>query len=219
MKNQPKTLVYTRDVIVARRTSPEPNRHQRRHLVRLGQINPISFLRGYALAQCITASPIANAAIPADPESAEFTAMLHRVCTRAYLVACRIINTTHAAADTAGCGLWEDIGDYLPADVCRKYDRAIAVANRARILFEELLERAAAYYDAQYEAEMVAARSPEGEEYYQHCLNFCLARPALSISRLTCHLCEESGDKFGGVGESLARYAAKVASALAALEA
>lgn len=30
------------------------------------------------------------------------------------------------------------------------------------------------------------------------------------------HLCEESGDKFGGVGESLARYAAKVASAIAA---
>lgn len=45
------------------------------------------------------------------------------------------------------------------------------------------------------------------------------ARQTASISRLTCYLCEESGDKFGGVGESLARYAAKVASALAALEA
>lgn len=84
---------------------------------------------------------------------------------------------------------------------------------------EELLERAEVYYDAQYEAEMRAVRTPEGEAYYQHCLSFCLARPALSISRLTCYLCEESGDKFGGVGESLARYAAKVASALAALEA
>lgn len=98
----------------------------------------------------------------------------------------------------------------------KEYERAIRKRNRARILFEELLERAEVYYDAQYEAEMAAARTPEGEEYYQHCLNFCLARPALSISRLTCHLCEESGDKFGGVGESLARYAAKVASAIAA---
>lgn len=97
----------------------------------------------------------------------------------------------------------------------KEYERAIRKRNRARILFEELLERAAAYYDAQYEAEMAAARTPEGEEYH-HCLNFCLARPVLSISRLTCHLCEESGDKFGGVGESLARYAAKVASAIAA---
>ena len=130
-RDQSQTLAYTRDVIVARKSSAEPNRHQRRHLVRLAQVNPVSFLRGYALAQCITSSPIANAAIPADPESAEFRAMLHRVCTRAYLVACRIINTTHAAADAAGCGLWEDIGDYLPADVARKYDRAIAVANRA----------------------------------------------------------------------------------------
>lgn len=101
----------------------------------------------------------------------------------------------------------------------KEYERAIRKRNRARILFEELLERAAAYYDAQYEAEMAAARTPEGEEYYHHCLNFCLARPVLSISRLTCHLCEESGDKFGEVGASLARYAAKVASALAALEA
>lgn len=101
----------------------------------------------------------------------------------------------------------------------KEYERAIRKRNRARILFEELLERAEVYYDAQYEAEMRAARTPEGEEYYHHCLNFCLTRPALSISRLTCHLCEESGDKFGGVGESLARYAAKVASALAALEA
>lgn len=129
-QNQP-ALAYTRDVIVARRTSPEPNRHQRRHLVRLGQINPVSFLRGYALAQCIAASPIAHTAIPADPESAEFTAILHRVCTRAYLVACRIINTTHDAADAAGCGLWDDLHDYLPADVAHKYDRAIAAANRA----------------------------------------------------------------------------------------
>lgn len=31
----------------------------------------------------------------------------------------------------AGCGLWDDLRDYLPADVCAKYDRAIAVANRA----------------------------------------------------------------------------------------
>lgn len=97
----------------------------------------------------------------------------------------------------------------------KEYERAIRKRNRARILLEELLERATAYYDAQHAAEMVAARSPEGEAYYQHCLNFCRARPAFSISRLTCHLCEESGDKFGGVGESLARYAAKVASALA----
>lgn len=140
-RNQSQTLAYTRDVIVARRTSTEPNRHQRRHLVRLGQINPVSFLRGYALAQCITSSPIANAAIPADPESAEFTAMLHRVCTRAYLVACRIINTTHAAADTAGCGLWDDLHDYLPADVARKYDRAIAVANRALATSGRLADR------------------------------------------------------------------------------
>lgn len=139
-QNQP-TIAYTRDVIVARRTSPEPNRHQRKHLVRLAQVNPVSFLRGYALAQCITSSPIANAAIPADPESAEFRAMLHRVCTRAYLIACRIINTTHAAADTAGCGLWEDIGDYLPADVARKYDRAIAVANRALATSGRLADR------------------------------------------------------------------------------
>lgn len=100
----------------------------------------------------------------------------------------------------------------------KEYEQAIRKRNRARILREELLERTTAYYDAQHEAEMRAARSPEGEAYYQHCLNFCRARPALSISRLTCHLCEESGDKFGGVGESLARYAAKVASALAALE-
>lgn len=98
----------------------------------------------------------------------------------------------------------------------KEYERAIRKRNRARILREELLERATAYYDAQHAAEMVAARSPEGEEYYQHCLNFCRARPALSISRLTCHLCEESGDKFGEVGASLARYAAKVASAIAA---
>lgn len=101
----------------------------------------------------------------------------------------------------------------------KEYELAIRKRNRARILFEELLERAEVYYDAQYEAEMRAVRTPEGEEYYQHCLNFCLARSALSISRLTCYLCEESGDKSGGVGESLARYAAKVASALAALEA
>lgn len=101
----------------------------------------------------------------------------------------------------------------------KEYEQAIRKRNRARILFEELLERAEVYYDAQYEAEMRAVRTPEGEEYYQHCLNFCLARQTASISRLTCRLCEESGDKFGGVGESLARYAAKVASALAALEA
>ena len=98
----------------------------------------------------------------------------------------------------------------------KEYERAIRKRNRARVLLEELLERATAYYDAQHAAEMVAARTPEGEEYYQHCLNFCFARPALSISRLTCHLCEESGDKFGEVGASLARYAAKVASAIAA---
>lgn len=98
----------------------------------------------------------------------------------------------------------------------KEYEQAIRKRNRARVLLEELLERATAYYDAQHAAEMVAARTPEGEEYYQRCLNYCLARPALSISRLTCHLCEESGDKFGGVGESLARYAAKVASAIAA---
>lgn len=139
-QNQP-TIAYTRDVIVARRTSPEPNRHQRRHLVRLAQVNPVSFLRGYALAQCITSSPIANAAIPADTESAEFRAMLHRVCTRAYLIACRIINTTHAAADAAGCGLWDDLHDYLPADVCAKYDRAIAVANRALATSGRLADR------------------------------------------------------------------------------
>ena len=139
-QNQP-TTAYTRDVIVARRTSPEPNRHQRKHLVRLGQINPVSFLRGYALAQCLTTSPIANMAIPADTESAEFRAMLHRGCSRAYLVACRIINTTHAATDTAGCGLWEDISDYLPADVVRKYDRAIAVANRALAISDRLATR------------------------------------------------------------------------------
>lgn len=132
---------YTRDVAVARRTSPEPNRHQRRHLVRLGQINPVSFLRGYALAQCITASPIANMAIPADTESAEFRAMLHRVCTRAYLVACRIINTTHDTVDAAGCGLWDDLRDYLPADVARKYDRAIAAANRALATSGRLADR------------------------------------------------------------------------------
>lgn len=58
-KTQTPALAYTRDVIVARRTSTEPNRHQRKHLVRLGQINPVSLLRGYALAQCITASPTA----------------------------------------------------------------------------------------------------------------------------------------------------------------
>lgn len=140
-RDQSQTLAYTRDVIVARKSSAEPNRHQRRHLVRLGQVNPVSFLRGYALAQCITTSPIANTAIPADPESAEFTAMLHRVCTRAYLTACRIINTTHAAADAAGCGLWDDLHDYLPADVCRKYDRAIAVANRALATSGRLADR------------------------------------------------------------------------------
>lgn len=139
-QNQP-TIAYTRDVIVARRTSPEPNRHQRRHLVRLGQTNPISFLRGYATCRCETASPIVNMAIPADAESAEFRAMLHRVCTRAYLVACRIINTTHAAADTASCGLWDDLHDYLPADVARKYDRAIAVANRALATSDRLATR------------------------------------------------------------------------------
>lgn len=98
----------------------------------------------------------------------------------------------------------------------KEYEQAIRKRNRARILFEELLERATAYYDAQHAAEMVAARTPEGEEYYQHCLNFCRARPAFSISRLTCYLCEESGDKFGEVGASIARYVAKVASALAA---
>lgn len=140
-RDQSQTLAYTRDVAVARRTSPEPNRHQRRHLVRLGQVNPVSFLRGYATCRCETASPIANAAIPADAESAEFTAMLHRVCTRAYLIACRIINTTHAAADTAGCGLWDDLHDYLPADVCRKYDMAIAVANRALATSGRLADR------------------------------------------------------------------------------
>ena len=58
-RDQSQTLAYTRDVIVARRTSPEPNRHQRRHLVRLAQVNPVSFLRGYALAQCISTSPTA----------------------------------------------------------------------------------------------------------------------------------------------------------------
>lgn len=140
-RNQSQTLAYTRDVIVARRTSPEPNRHQRRHLVRLGQTNPVSFLRGYALAQCLSTSPIANMAIPADTESAEFRAMLHRVCTRAYLIACRIINTTHAAADAEGCGLWDDLHDYLPADVARKYDRAIAVANRALATSGRLADR------------------------------------------------------------------------------
>ena len=97
----------------------------------------------------------------------------------------------------------------------KEYERAIRKRNRARVLLEELLERATAYYDAQHAAEMVAARTPEGEEYYQRCLNYCLARPAYSNRRLVCQLCEDSGDKFGGVGESLARYAAKVASALA----
>lgn len=98
----------------------------------------------------------------------------------------------------------------------KEYERAIRKRNRARILLEELLERATAYYDAQYEAEMVAARSPEGEEYYQRCLNYCLARPAHSNRRLVCQLCEDSGDKFGEVGASIALYAAKVASAIAA---
>lgn len=135
------TLAYTRDIAVARKNSPEPNRHQRRHLVRLGQANPVSFLRGYALAQCINTSPIANAAIPADTEAAEFRAMLHRVCTRAYLVACRIRNTIHDAADAAGCGLWDDLRDYLPADVCAKYDRVIAVANRALATSGRLADR------------------------------------------------------------------------------
>lgn len=97
----------------------------------------------------------------------------------------------------------------------KEYERAIRKRNRARILFEELLERAAAYYDARHEAEMVAARTPEGEEYYQRCLNYCLARPAYSNRRLVCQLCEDSGDKFGEVGASLALYAAKVASVLA----
>ena len=101
----------------------------------------------------------------------------------------------------------------------KEYERAIRKRNRARILFEELLERAEVYYDAQYEAEMRAARTPEGERILPPLPKLLPTRPALSISRLTCHLCEESGDKFGGVGESLARYAAKVASALAALEA
>lgn len=140
-RNQSQTLAYTRDVIVARRTSPEPNRHQRRHLVRLGQTNPVSFLRGYALAQCLSTSPIANMAIPADTESAEFRAILHRVVTRSYLVACRIINATHGTADAEGCGLWDDLRDYLPADVCRKYDRAIAVANRALATSGRLADR------------------------------------------------------------------------------
>ena len=98
----------------------------------------------------------------------------------------------------------------------KEYERAIRKRNRARILREELLERAAAYFDAQYEAEMRAARSPEGEEYYQRCLNYCLARPAHSNRRLVCQLCEDSGDKFGEVGASIALYAAKVASAIAA---
>ena len=98
----------------------------------------------------------------------------------------------------------------------KEYERAIRKRNRARILFEELLERAAAYYDAQYEAEMVAARTPEGEEYYQRCLNYCLTRPVHSNRRLVCQLCEDSGDMFGEVGASLALYAAKVASAIAA---
>lgn len=97
----------------------------------------------------------------------------------------------------------------------KEYERAIRKRNRARILFEELLERATAYYDAQHAAEMVAARTPEGEEYYQRCLNYCLARPAYSNRRLVCQLCEDSGDKFGEVGASLALYAAKVASVLA----
>lgn len=97
----------------------------------------------------------------------------------------------------------------------KEYERAIRKRNRARILLEELLERATAYYDAQHAAEMVAARSPEGEEYYQRCLNYCLARPAYSNRRLVCQLCEDSGDKFGEVGASLALYAAKVANALA----
>lgn len=101
----------------------------------------------------------------------------------------------------------------------KEYEQAIRKRNRARILLEELLERATAYYDAQHAAEMAAARSPEGEEYYQRCLNYCLARPGHSNRRLVCHLCEESGDKFGEVGASLALYAAKVASALAAFEA
>jgi len=140
-RDQSQTLAYTRDVVVARKNSPEPNRHQRKHLVRLGQVNPVSFLRGYALAQCITASPIANMAIPADTESAEFRAILHRVCTRSYIVACHIINTTHDTVDAAGCGLWDDLRDYLPADVARKYDRAIAVANRAIVTSGRLADR------------------------------------------------------------------------------
>lgn len=98
----------------------------------------------------------------------------------------------------------------------KEYERAIRKRNRAMILFEELLERATAYYDAQHEAGMVAARTPEGEEYYQRCLNYCLARPAYSNRRLVCQLCEDSGDKFGEVGASLALYAAKVARAIAA---
>lgn len=75
-RDQSQTLAYTRDVAVARKNSPEPNRHQRRHLVRLGQVNPVSFLRGY-----------------------------------------------------------------LPADVARKYDRAIAVANRALATSGRLADR------------------------------------------------------------------------------
>ena len=130
-RNQSQTLAYTRDVAVARKNSPEPNRHQRRHLVRLAQVNPVSFLRGYALAQCISTSPIANAAIPADPEAAEFRAMLHHTNSRAHTLASLIIDATHGTVDAAGCGLWDDLRDYLPADVCAKYDRAIAVANRA----------------------------------------------------------------------------------------
>lgn len=98
----------------------------------------------------------------------------------------------------------------------KEYERAIRKRNRARILFEELLARAEVYYDKQHAAEMAAARTPEGEEYYHRCLNYCLARPVHSNRRLVCHLCEESGDKFGGVGESLALYAAKVAGAIAA---
>lgn len=49
--------------------------------------------------------------------------------------------TTHDTVDAAGCGLWDDLRDYLPADVARKYDRAIAVANRALATSGRLADR------------------------------------------------------------------------------
>lgn len=60
---------------------------------------------------------------------------------QSHTLASLIIDATHGTVDAAGCGLWDDLRDYLPADVARKYDRAIAVANRALATSGRLADR------------------------------------------------------------------------------